>query len=55
MDRYFSGDTFTESEIRAAEDKATRDWTECNFVKYKKVIDSTQLCPPVTSTAAAGA
>jgi hypothetical protein len=44
-----------ESELRAAEDKATRDWTECNFVKYKKVIDSTQLCPPVTSTTAAGA
>jgi hypothetical protein len=41
-----------ESEIRAAEDKAIRDWTDCNFVKYKKVIDSTQLCPPV---AAAGA
>lgn len=40
-----------ESEIRAAEDKATRDWTECNFVKYKKVIDSTQLCPPATLAA----
>ena len=40
-----------ESEIRAAEDKAIRDWTECNFVKYKKVIDSTQLCPPVPASA----
>lgn len=40
-----------ESEIRAAEDKAIRDWTECNFVKYKKVIDSTQLCPPANLAA----
>lgn len=38
---------------RKAEVQATRDWTECNFVKYKKVIDSTQLCPPVTTTAGA--
>jgi hypothetical protein len=44
-----------ESEIRAAEDKAIRDWTECNYVKYKKVIDSTQLCPPVTSSSSTGA
>jgi hypothetical protein len=44
-----------ESEIRAAEDKAIRDWTDCNFVKYKKVIDSTQLCPPVTSSSSTGA
>lgn len=38
---------------RKADVQATRDWTECNFVKYKKVIDSTQLCPPVTTTAGA--
>lgn len=44
-----------ESEIRAAEDKAIRDWTECNYVKYKKVIDSNQLCPPVTSSSSTGA
>lgn len=44
-----------ETEIRAAEDKAIRDWTECNYVKYKKVIDSTQLCPPVTSSSSTGA
>lgn len=37
---------------RKADVQATRDWTECNFVKYKKVIDSTQLCPPVTTTTA---
>jgi hypothetical protein len=39
---------------RIAAVQATRDWTECNFVKWKKVIDSTLLCPPV-GTAAAGA
>lgn len=38
---------------RKADVQATRDWTECNFVKYKKVIDRTQLCPPVTTTAGA--
>jgi outer membrane murein-binding lipoprotein Lpp len=38
---------------RKADVQATRDWAECNFVKYKKVIDSTQLCPPVTTTAGA--
>ncbi len=40
-----------EAERRATADQATRDWTECNFVKFKKVIDSTQLCPPVTLAA----
>lgn len=38
-----------ESKERIAAVQATRDWTECNFVKYKKVIDSTQLCPPVNA------
>lgn len=27
-----------------------REWASCTFVPYKKVIDSTQLCPPVGTT-----
>ena len=38
-----------ETKERIASVQATRDWTECNFVKWKKVIDSTLLCPPVTT------
>ena len=41
-----------ETKERIAAVQATRDWTECNFVKYIKKIDSTQLCPPVTTTTA---
>jgi hypothetical protein len=40
-----------ETKERIAAVQATRDWTECNFVKWKKVIDSTLLCPPVGTTA----
>lgn len=36
-----------ESERRAVADQTIRDWADCRFVTYKKVIDSTQLCPPV--------
>ena len=36
-----------ESERRAHEDCDIRRWTECNFVQYKRVIDASQICPPV--------
>jgi hypothetical protein len=36
-----------ESERRAVADNSIREWAECRFVQYKKVIDSSQLCPPV--------
>lgn len=42
-----------ESERRATADNTIRDWCSCTFVPYKKVIDSTQLCPPVTLTSGA--
>lgn len=37
-----------EAERRCVADESIKKWTECNFVQYKKVVDSTQLCPPVT-------
>jgi hypothetical protein len=36
-----------ESERRAVADNSIREWADCRFVQYKKVIDSSQLCPPV--------
>jgi hypothetical protein len=43
-----------ESERRAHEDCDIRRWTECNFVQYKRVIDASQICPPVQIAATAG-
>lgn len=43
-----------ESERRAHEDCDIRRWTECNFVQYKRVIDASQICPPVQVAATAG-
>lgn len=43
-----------ESERRLNGDNGIRDWTLCNFVQYKRVIDSSQLCPPVQLAASAG-
>lgn len=43
-----------ESERRAHEDCDIRRWTECNFVQYKRVIDASQICPPVQLAATAG-
>ena len=43
-----------ESERRAHEDCDIRKWTECNFVQYKRVIDASQICPPVQIAATAG-
>lgn len=37
----------TESERRVNEDRYTREWVECNFVRNKKVIPTEGLCPPV--------
>ena len=36
-----------ESERRANGDAQIKDWTQCNFVQYKRVIDASQICPPV--------
>jgi hypothetical protein len=43
-----------ESERRAHEDCDIRRWAECNFVQYKRVIDASQICPPVQLAATAG-
>jgi hypothetical protein len=43
-----------ESERRAHEDCDIRRWTECNFVQFKRVIDASQICPPVQIAATAG-
>ena len=43
-----------ESERRAHEDCDIRRWTECNFVQYKRVIDASQICPPVQLAATTG-
>lgn len=44
----------TESERRAHEDCDIRRWAECNFVQYKRVIDASQICPPVQLAATSG-
>lgn len=36
-----------EAERRATADSQIKDWTECTFVKYKKVIAADEICPPV--------
>lgn len=43
-----------ESERRAHEDCDIRRWTECNFVQYKRVIDASQICPPVQLASTTG-
>lgn len=43
-----------ESERRAHEDMDIRKWTECNFVQFKRVVDASQICPPVQLAATAG-
>ena len=43
-----------ESERRAHEDYDIRRWTECNFVQYKRVVDASQICPPVQLAATSG-
>ena len=36
-----------ESERRATADSGIREWTDCNFVRNKKVIPTENLCPKV--------
>jgi hypothetical protein len=43
-----------ESERRQHEDCDIKKWTECNFVQYKRVIDASQICPPVQLAATTG-
>lgn len=43
-----------ESERRAVADQAIREWSDCKYVQYKRVIDSSALCPPVQLAATAG-
>lgn len=45
-----SGEIAVEAERRATAYCNIREWANCTFVPYIKKIDSTQLCPPVTST-----
>jgi hypothetical protein len=43
-----------ESERRAAADQNIREWSDCKYVQYKKVVDASQICPPVQLAATAG-
>ena len=43
-----------ESERRAVADQNIREWSDCKYVQYKRVIDSSALCPPVQLAATAG-
>lgn len=36
-----------EAERRETAVKAVKDWTGCNFVRYKKVVDADEICPKV--------
>ena len=46
-----TADLAMESERRCHGDHDIREWAHCTFVPFKKVIDSTQLCPPVELSA----
>lgn len=43
-----------EAERRATADQAIRDWSDCKYVQYKKVIDASAICPPVQIAATTG-
>ena len=43
-----------ESERRAHADEDIVKWSDCKYVQYKKVIDASQICPPVQLAATAG-
>lgn len=53
-DKELANAIFVESERRLNGDNGIRDWTLCNFVQYKRVIDASQICPPVQIAATAG-
>ena len=44
----------TESERRANGDNQLRGYVDCNFVPWKRVLDSSLLCPPVQLATSAG-
>jgi hypothetical protein len=43
-----------ESERRMNGDNGIRDWVACNYVPWKRVLDSSLLCPPVQLATTAG-
>lgn len=43
-----------ESERRAHADEDIIKWSDCKYVQYKKVVDASQLCPPVQLAATSG-
>ena len=43
-----------ESERRAHADEDIVKWSDCKYVQYKKVVDASQICPPVQLAATAG-
>lgn len=43
-----------ESERRMNGDVQIREWATCNFVPWKRVLDSSLLCPPVELAATSG-
>lgn len=53
-DKELANAIFVESERRLNGDNGIRDWTLCNFVQYKRVIDASQICPPVQLATSAG-
>lgn len=43
-----------ESERRAHADEDIIKWSDCKYVQYKKVVDASQICPPVQLAATSG-
>jgi hypothetical protein len=43
-----------ESERRAHADEDIVKWSDCKYVQYKRVVDASQICPPVQLAATAG-
>ena len=43
-----------ESERRAHADEDIIKWSDCKYVQYKKVVDASQICPPVQLAATPG-
>ena len=43
-----------ESERRIHGDEDIVKWSDCKYVQYKKVVDSSQLCPPAQLAATSG-
>lgn len=43
-----------ESERRMHADEDIIKWSDCKYVQYKKVVDASQICPPVQLAATSG-